>query len=206
MRKALRNPNHPKKGSTIKVEPIRERAAIDQIRANLRNRPRDLCLFVLGINTAYRASELRLITCGQVRHLCPGDVLDLRQRKTKKRRSTTLNHAAIAAINEWLEVHPDPHDRAPLIRSRTGGMLCVSTMTNMVKDWCAAAGLNGNYGSHTLRKTWGFHQLRQNHTTKPHLVLPLLMKAYGHASQEQTLEYLCIQNNEVARLFMEVEL
>ncbi len=188
------------------MEPIRELAAIERIRVQLRGRPRDLCLFVLGINTAYRASELLSITCGQVSHLCPGDVLDLRERKTKKRRTTTLNHAAIAAIAEWLSVHPDPHDSAPLIRSRTGGTLCVSTMTNMVKSWCAEAGLHGNYGSHTLRKTWGFHQLRQNRKTKPHLVLPLLMKAYGHASQEQTLEYLCVQSDEVASLFMEVEL
>lgn len=206
MRKALRNPNHPKKGSTIKVEPIRERAAIDRIRAHLHNRPRDLCLFVLGINTAYRASELRSITCGQVRHLCPGDVLDLWQRKTKKRRRTTLNYAATKVIADWLPVHPDPHDSAPLLLSRTGGMLCVSTMTNMVKGWCAEAGLHGNYGSHTLRKTWGFHQLRHNRKTKPHVLLPLLMEAYGHASQEQTLEYLCVQSDEVASLFMDLEL
>jgi hypothetical protein len=32
------------------------------------------------------------------------------------------------------------------------------------------------------------------------------MQAYGHASQEQTLEYLCVQADEVARLFMQVEL
>lgn len=206
MRKGYANPNHPPKGSTIKVEPIRETAAIERIKQSLRDRPRDRCLFVLGINTGYRANELLSITCGQVAHLRPGDVLDLWQRKTRKHRAITLNYAAIAAVQSWLAHHPAPCTGAPLFLSRRGRALTVSTVTNMVKRWCAEAGLSGNYGSHTLRKTWGFHQLRRNTEAKPQMVLPILMHAYGHASQEQTLDFLCIQSDEMARLFMQVEL
>ena len=57
----IKNPNHPKKGSAIKVEPIRDKKAIDRIKKQLRDSPRDLCLFILGINTAYRANELLAI-------------------------------------------------------------------------------------------------------------------------------------------------
>jgi len=70
----------------------------------------------------------------------------------------------------------------------------------MVKAWCADVGLRGNYGSHTLRKTWGYHQLRINNAP-----IPLLMDAYGHATQRQTLEYLCIEDEEIAELY-ELEL
>lgn len=206
MKSTERNQNHPKKGSTIKVDPIRDTRAILRIKRMLRNKPRDLCLFTLGINTAYRASELLSITCGQVRFLQAGDVLDVWQRKTKKYRATTLNHAAINSITEWLTVHPEPLPNAPLFRSRTGQALTVSTLSNMVKDWCHNAHIHGNYGSHSLRKTWGYHQLRRNQKTKPHMVLPILMHAYGHTNQEQTLEYLCIQSDEVANLFMQIEL
>ena len=52
------NPNHPTAGSTIKVEPIRDKKAISRIKKILGDQPRDLCLFTLGINTAYRANEL----------------------------------------------------------------------------------------------------------------------------------------------------
>lgn len=144
---------------------------------------------MLGINTAYRANELLSLTCGQVAHLTPGDVLDLRQSKTKKHRAVTLNHAAVAVLQSWLAKHPDPRGDAPLLRSRTDRPLTISTVSNMVKRWCLEAGLHGNYGSHTLRKTWGFHQLRQNTETRPHMVLPILMQAYGHTSQGQTLDY-----------------
>jgi integrase len=53
-----------------------------------------LCLFSLGINTAYRASELLAIKVGDVRHLQPGDVLTRKQSKTQKYRGVVLNAAA----------------------------------------------------------------------------------------------------------------
>ncbi len=205
--KRLRNSNHPKVGSTTKVEPIRDLSAIATIKKNLSARPRDLCLFTLGINTAYRANELLSIRVGQVAHLKCGDTLDLMQSKNQRHRMITLNGTAATAIQDWLKLHPDLEDQAPLFPSqRTRKALTVSPFINMVKGWCKDAGLKGNYGSHTLRKTWGYHQLRGNTKTPPHLVLPLLMEAYGHARQQQTLEYLCIQSDEVASLFMQVEL
>jgi len=203
----LPNTNHPKKGSTIKVETMRDLKAIKRIKKLREDTPRDLCLFTLGINTAYRANELLSITVGQVNHLRPGDVLDLKQTKNKRYRPTTLNASAVASIDAWLTQHPSPRDESFLFPSQKGGgLILVPSLVRMVKSWCADAGLKGNFGSHTLRKTWGYHQLRGNTETAPHLVLPLLMEAYGHATQRQTLDYLCIQSDEVANLFMQVEL
>jgi integrase len=86
-----------------------------------------------------------------------------------------------------------------LFWSQQGQVLQVPTVTNMVKRWCVNAGLKGNYGSHTLRKTWGFWQYKRG------TPLPLLMEAFGHQTQQQTLAYLCIQAKEVAQIF-EMEL
>lgn len=190
------------------MEPIRELSAIAAIKTKLSDHPRDLCLFTLGINTAYRANELLSLNVGQVAYLKAGDSLSVKQSKNGRYRRITLNGIAVAAIRDWLTHHPKADDDlAPLfISQRTRKSLTVSPFINMVKGWCAEAGLKGNYGSHTLRKTWGYHQLRGNTQTPPHLVLPLLMEAYGHARQQQTLEYLCIQSDEVASLFMQVEL
>lgn len=75
------NPNHPKLGDTIKVEPIRTVNAINTITKNLAPSPRNLALFVVGINTAYRASELISIQLKQVRHLAPDDRLEIKHRR-----------------------------------------------------------------------------------------------------------------------------
>jgi hypothetical protein len=42
------NPNHPTAGSTIKVEPIRDKKAIQRIKKILADRPRDLCFVHTG--------------------------------------------------------------------------------------------------------------------------------------------------------------
>jgi len=192
------NPHHPIKGSTIKVEPIRDKKAIRRIKKLLEDNPRDLCLFTLGINTAFRANELLSICAGQVRHLRPGDVLDLKQRKTKKYRPVRLNQTACTVIHELLD-WADFEDDEPLFLGQRG-LLTVPTISEMVKDWCQNVGLKGNYASHTLRKTWGYWQRVERGTA-----IPLLMEAFGHATQQQTLSYLGIQDEEIAQIY-ELEL
>ena len=58
MRRKRKNPNAPRKGSKIKVEPIRSLKDIQLIRRMLQENPRDLALFTIGINTNLRASDL----------------------------------------------------------------------------------------------------------------------------------------------------
>ncbi len=197
--------NHPKKGAAIKVEPIRDRAAIAEIKRNLidAGKWRDYCLFTLGINTAYRASDLLALTVGQVEHLRPGDVLDIKERKTRTYRAATLNHAAWVALDDWLRFHPrrDDPDAPLFLSARRDGPLSVSTLSRMVKTWCREAGLHGRYGSHSLRKTWGYHQRKLSDAP-----LPLLMTAYGHSSEAQTLRYLFIQERELRDLFLAMDL
>jgi len=204
--------NHPPLGSTIKVEPIRTIQGITKIKALLEAKPRDFCLFVLGINTAFRASELLSIRIGQVRHLQSGDRLEVKQKKTKKYRSVTINAAAHQAIQMLISEKEKIvlnkknaeilDDDAFLFTGQRGrAALQVSTLNNMVKDWCKRVRLKGNYGSHTLRKTWGFMQRKKQDTP-----VPLLMQALGHSTQRQTMEYLCIQEKEIENVYTAMEL
>lgn len=198
------NKNNPAKGSTIKVEPIRDRGSINNIKERLRaaGKPRDLCLFTVGINTAFRASELLSLTVGQVAGLKPGDRLEIFQTKTRRHRAITVNRAFAASVADWLQEHPKPNEELPLFISARGvEALKVSVVNRMVMAWCASEGLRGNFGSHTMRKTWGYHQLRC--ASAP---LPVLMEAYGHSTQRQTLDYLCIEADEVSALYTGLEL
>ena len=156
----IRNPNHPKPGVTIKVEPIRTVNAINNLKKHLAPPPRNYALFVDGINTAYRASELLSIRVGQVRHLQPGDRLEVKQKKTKKYRAVTINKGCYEAIQQLLE-HLDRKalktrdfswvdDDAYLFAGRkSDSALTVPSLNNLVKDWCRRVNLKGNYGSHS---------------------------------------------------------
>ncbi|MBV1928399.1 MAG: tyrosine-type recombinase/integrase [Gammaproteobacteria bacterium] len=205
-----RNPNHPKKGSRIKVEPIRDKESIQKLKDLLADNPRDLCLFTLGINTAYRANELVSIKVGQVAHLSVGDRLDLKQSKNGKYRSVTLNNNAVNAIQACLADHPNPLPFAPLFLSKTTNeALKSNTVSKYMKKWCNQLGILGNYSSHTMRKTWGYHVYRHHNIVNFSPVdtkIAELMTAYGHASERQTLEYLCIQDRDISALYMRTEL
>jgi len=189
------NFNRPAKGSTIKVEPIVKIKDINTIKSLLQDNPRDLCLFTLGINTNLRASDLLRITAGQVRGLRPGDEIEIREKKTGKSRRITLNRAVIRSLQGLLGSR-DYKDDEPLFVGQRG-VLTVPSVNRLVKQWCKAINLRGNYGSHTLRKTWGYHQ-RVTHGSG----LPELMVVFNHSSQKQTLDYLCVQPEEVRDIYL----
>jgi integrase len=200
----MRNPNHPVKGSVTKVDPITNPKNISLIKKMLADKPRDLCLFVMGINTNLRASDLARITAGQVRHLTPAtednpdsNKLVLKEKKTKKERRITLNKAVIGSIQQLLTSRPY-EDKDPLFVSRKGNKaLSVPSINRLVKTWCKDINLKGNYGSHTLRKTFGY-QHRQRGVS-----IPLLMEMFNHSTQKQTLDYLCIQPEELDDVYMD---
>jgi len=75
----------------------------------------------------------------------------------------------------------------------------VKTVTPLVKKWCNDINLDGNFGSHTMRKTWGVHQRRRVGTS-----IPELMVMFNHTSQKQTLDYLCIQPEEIREAYMKL--
>jgi hypothetical protein len=69
----MSNPNHPKTGSQIKVDPIKNLKDVKSIKKLLKDNPRDYALFVIGINTNLRASDLVNITVQQVQDLKAGN-------------------------------------------------------------------------------------------------------------------------------------
>lgn len=204
-----RNQNHPKKGSSTKTEPIRDKQDIQRIKQMLRDKPRDYCIFTLGINTAFRASELVSIKVAQVRYLQAFDTLTLKQQKTGKFRTVTINNNAFEAIQRCLEAHPDRYnDNAPLLYSMTTGChLRPNTLSKYMKAWCKKAGLYGQFSSHSIRKTWGYSVYRHYNSFEGQTSRKIaeLMLAFGHKTEKQTLDYLCISDKEVLRLY-EMEL
>ena len=189
------NSNHPKKGSKIKVEPIKKIKDIQTIKKLLADKPRDFALFTIGINTNLRASDLLRIKVGIVRGLKPNDEIEVREKKTKKNKRVTLNKACIDAIVNLLASKPFK-DSDYLFQSQRAEVLIVPSVVRMVKKWCRAINLKGNFGSHTLRKTWGYHQ-RVTFGTD----LPRLMVCFNHSTQRQTLDYLCIQADEIREVY-----
>ena len=188
-----RNPNHPRKNSSTVVEPIRNLEVIDQIKDRLAGRPRDLLLFVMAINTGIRCGDLLRLTVGEVRGKVAGDQIVIREAKTGKRNVLAINESVHRALTSFL-ASSHHADGSMLFRSRKGDNrpLTICAVNRLVKDWCRLAGLEGNFGAHSLRKTFGYVQ-------RVHFGVgfEVLCRRFNHSSPSVTMRYLGINDAEV---------
>ncbi len=191
-----KNPNHPKKGTRITVDPIREEKHIKQIKRKLKqNNSRDYLLFVMGINNGLRISDLLKITVGQVRYLDVGETLLIIEQKTNKENVLMINQSIHDALHLYLN-ETSFEDSNYLFQSRNKDAtnnskpLARETVSKMVKKWTHE--MQGNYSTHSLRKTWGYHQ-----RVKFGVSFEIICKRFNHSSPAVTMRYLGIEDKEV---------
>ena len=198
MLKKGQNPNHPKKGASIMVDPIRDLKAINKIKRLLKKTsPRDYLLFVLGINNGLRISDLLNLKVEQVIDLEPDEELTITEQKTKKKNVLMINKAVHQSLHTYLD-SVELKDADPLFKSfKRPTALTVPAASNLVKRWCSDAGLRGNYASHTLRKTWGYIQRKEFGTS-----FEVICKRFKHSSPAVTMRYLGIEDREVTKILL----
>ena len=185
------NRNHPKKGSSITVEPIRKIKDIKRIKRNLKDKPRDLLLFTLGINNGLRIGDLLKLKVKDVKDLQPGEGFTIKEQKTNKSNIVMINKEVRRTLAVYLD-EIQPNDEDYLFKSRIGQNqpLNRSYVNSLVKKW--TADLKGNYGTHSLRKTFGYVQRKVFGTS-----FEVICKRFNHSNPSITMRYLGIEDKEV---------
>ena len=183
------------------VEPIRNRKKIAQIKNLLRGqrRYRDLLLFVVGINTALRVSDLLQL---RVEHFLDNHQrikrrFWIRERKRGKRHEVVINNSIQESLKEYLTSYPG-------IANHPKNFVFFNTKTynltqpikrgqawKFITSICREVGLSGNYGTHSFRKTWGYHARMLG------VDLALIMHKLNHESIAYTKRYLGITDAEL---------
>jgi integrase len=192
----MKNKNHPKKGARTAVDPIRSRKDINSISKLLTDKPRNLLLFKMGINNGLRTGDLLRIKVKDVRKMKPGDSVNIKEQKTGKENILMVNKAVYKALRSYLNKEK-PDDGDYLFPSQKGGHLEPLAVNKLMKKWTSAINLEGNYGCHTLRKTFGYIQ-----RTKFGVGFEILCKRFGHSNPSITMRYLGIQDKEVNGILM----
>ncbi len=182
----------------MKVQPIIELRQVRSIKRLLADNPRDKLLFVMGVNSGLRVQDLLALRVHQVRGLKLGDRIPIQEKKTGKPNVLIANKEIVAALEEYLTLsqHEDQHF---LFKSRktANSPLTTLTVTKKVKAWADAINLKGNFGAHTLRKTWAYHQRKTFGVS-----WEVLAKRLNHSSPSVTRRYLGIQDEEVEQVLM----
>lgn len=209
-----KKPNNCKTGERQTVYPIKTHKDIIAMANWLYEHKNNkyVLAFTLGINLGLRANELLDLKMNQVfshdgsvrlieDEEDTSDGIDIYQSKTKKHRTVFLNTACKDAL-EWAFPIKGAHLHSGeyLFPSREGGAIQVGTFRKVLKEAAAACGLKQNIGTHTCRKTWGWHQYKYN-SEKANLDITMLQRAFGHSSPEVTLRYLGITDEEDKALY-----
>jgi len=189
------NPNHPKKGSSTVVSPIRDEKNIKAIRKILSDNPRNHLLFIMGINNGLRTGDLLKLKVEDVKGLKEGDKINIREGKTGKQNILVINKTVHKVLSQYL-TESKPNEDDYLFKSRKGNKpITIQTVNAYLKQWTSAINLKGNYGAHSLRKTWGYFQRKIFGVG-----FEVLCKRYNHASPAVTMRYLGITSKEVENI------
>ena len=113
-----------------------------------------------------------------------GEYITIKESKTSKENVLMVNKAVHGALRNYVE-KVKPQDEDFLFASRKGeGPLTIGGVNRLIKQWARAIHLKGNYGAHSLRKTFGFIQ-----RTKYAVGFEVLAKRFNHSSPTITMRY-----------------
>ena len=203
-------------------EPIKNMNDIITISQHLisNKKYRDNMLFIVGINFGLRASDLRMLRFSNIinDNLTFKDTFAVFEQKTrntrkrKKNRYITINTAVIEAITLYLENTPNISLSDYMFRSlsnrnkdiNSNQPLSVKSIDRIVKSFSKELSINVKLSTHTLRKTFCYHQMIMSNNDGRKLLL--LQKMLNHSSPAQTLDYIGITQEEIEKAYRDLNL
>lgn len=167
----------------------KDRAAM---RVIVKDSPRNHALFVMGMNTAFRASDLLSLNVGDV---AGKNEVRVKEKKTGKWRQVPLNAAVVDALKP-LTVNRKA-DEPLFVGEKRGTRLTVCTLSRLWRSWAEEAGVGGKVASHSGRKTFARTNFERG------VRIETLMVSLNHSSPAQTLAYIHVLPSEVEALYAE---
>lgn len=202
------------------ADPIKSIEDINRISEYLiaKRRYRDNMLFIVGINFGLRVSDLRVLRFSNIinESFVFKDSFPVFEKKTrntrkrKKNRYITINNAVIEAVTLYLENTPSVRLSDYMFRSKSnrGGNqnepLTIKSIDRILKGIGNDLGISAKISTHTLRKTFGYHQMLMSNNDSRKLLL--LQKIFNHSSPAQTLDYIGITGEEIEEAYRNLNL
>ena len=198
------------------VEPIRDNKTIKNMRAILKSQStRNELLFILGINVGLRISDILKL---KVRDLTksntktPKDYVIITEIKTRKTKKFYIGDIVKKVIENYMKENNNPGFDTYIFLSKKGVNRPITRQQayRIINNAAELLGLverndkgnliHGEIGTHTLRKTFGYHSFK-NGTS-----LELLMDLFNHSSKTQTLRYIGITEDQKKEVYLKSNL
>lgn len=184
------------------VNPIKKIEKIQAMKKVLRQSSlRDLLLFVIGINTGIKVHDLLYLT---VKDVWDGsqtrEFLYLKDEKNGEVKAFYLNSKVREVLRDYLasnQLQPDDF----LFKSKKNNQPITRQQAYRIINHAAKeVGIQEKIGTHTLRKTFGYHAYRKG------VAISILKNIFNQHSTAETLKYIGIDKNEQKLIKVDVNL
>lgn len=178
------------------VQPIRDLEKIEEMKLELmKTGTRNYLLFSLGINVGLRISDILVL---QVKDVLNADKtikphIDIIEDKTDKPKKFKINAIVGEELKQFVK---DMQPNEYIFKSRKGSNRPISRVQayRILNETASKIGLD-EIGTHTLRKTFGYHFYQR---TKD---VALLQQLFNHSSPSITLKYIGINQDIIDRAY-----
>lgn len=163
------------------VQPIRDKEIIEKFKNELLKKgSRDYILFVIGINTGLRISDILPLKVKDVKGVTHIKILE---KKTSKAKRFKINPYLRSEIDKYIE---NMNDDDYLFPSRKGSKPITRVQAyRILNDVAEKLGIE-EVGTHTLRKTFGYWHYQQ------YKDVAILQEIFNHSAPSITLRYIGI--------------
>ena len=184
------------------VQPIRDKKQIEAMKRVLKSSNiRDYVMFTLGINSGLRISDVLRLKDTDVLD-AKGHVKDrisLREKKTGKLKDFPVGDTTAKALLEYRGKYIPTG--TPLFPSRKGpGPITRQHAYRILNDAARLIGITEQIGTHTLRKTFGYHAYQRG------IDIAYIQKLFNHSAPSVTLAYIGITQDELDDIYLNLNL
>lgn len=182
------------------VQPIRDKETINEMKKYLKEKnERDYILFMVGINTGLRISDILPLKVKDVRE----EEIIVTEMKTGKRKSLPINRALRQALKPYIK---DKDGEEYLFVSRQVNREGKRTHINrnsayrIIREAARASGFTKRCGTHTMRKTFGYMHYKSNGN------IAALQKIFNHDKELTTYIYIGLEKDYLDKTIMDLNL
>lgn len=182
------------------VEAIKGEQQLLSMKAFLKSRSsRDYCLLLLGINTGIRIHDLLHLHVKDVMSES-GDILHYLQSSIYTNPPVYFNDHVRDSLRSCIQegfLHYDDF----LFKSRkTNEPITRQQAYRIINEAAKQSGISGSIGTHTLRKTFGYHAYAKG------IAISLIQKRLQHSTPAETRQYIGAANQTSLHIKLDVNL
>ena len=198
------------------VEPIRDIKTIKSIRSILKSQSiRNELLFIFRINVGLRISDILELKIGDLvksNFKTVKEYVIITEKKTGKTKKFYIGDIVKKVIENYIKELSNLDMSNYVFQSRKGKNMPITRqrayrilnnaaeMIGLVEKNENGVIISGEIGTHTLRKTFGYHAYRNGSS------LELLMDIFNHSSKSQTLRYIGITEEQKKGVYLQSNL